>query len=245
MKGITIECALFTRDEINAYKIRQKIETIGVQVTYINNYENLAVFALKNNQAIIIVDAKSTRITSVIEQIAKDYLDKSLCFIYLNDNDNKIKTSENELTFLTCYDDILKIMPIAISRVLLHNKNKNTMSEDFLDKYLALMLGALKIPQKHCGYKLLVACIKLLMGNKDKEYLILKEVYSKVGLKFDKDISNVEKSIRFSIEKAKSEYPSLYECIFKGEKVSNSVFINFAIDKIKKVHQFYLDSINE
>ena len=67
----------------------------------------------------------------------------------------------------------------------------------------------------------------------ENESLLLKDVYTMVATKFNKSVDNIEKSIRSAIRQSIDNYPELYKCVCRTDKITSLYLIKFMVNNIK------------
>lgn len=232
----SLPCIILSSNSSYAYKVRLKLNNLGIKAEYKNRYFELLDFIIENDEGLIFIYTKSRTCQKYIEKYTLSKMGKNFTFVFLQDNIEMVINPDNKYLFVSTYENIQDIIPMILLQTNVRKCNLNKISSEKIEKYLSLILKSFNISSNYLGYHYIKDCVHLLNGDGKKDYPTIKEVYKIIGQKYNKLASNIEKSIRICIRKSQSKASDIYSCIFLNGKISNSLFINFLLDKIKMMN---------
>ena len=231
-----IPCIIFSNNTSFAYKVRLKLDTMGISAEYKHQFSQLLDFVIENQEGLVFISTKSKRCQEYIERYAASQAGRNLSFIFLKDNvDLGIKT-DNQFSFVASYESLQDLLPTIFAKSNTRRYLTPTISPEEIDKYLSIVLKSFRVSAQHLGYYYIKDCVQLLSGDKAGEYTTIKDVYKIIATKYNKLTANIEKSIRVCINKSYQKANDMYDTVFNSEKLSNLSFINFLVEKTKQMN---------
>lgn len=227
-------CIIFSNNRSFAYKLRLKLNDLGITSEYKYRFSQLLDFVIENNEGMVFVSTKSQRCKEYIEKYASSQAGRNLSFIFFQDDNELDYSSDNCFSFTTTFDKVQDILPNIMAKSNTRKYVTPTVSPEEIDKYLSIVLKSFRVSAQHLGYYYIKDCVQLLSSSKDN-YTSIKEVYKIIAGKYNKLTSSIEKSIRVCINKSYQKANSVYDSVFESEKVSNLSFINFLVEKTKEI----------
>lgn len=232
--NIELKNVVFTKDSNYAYKIRQKCSNYGVEVEYIDNVKDLISHFIRYNMGIVFIDLKYSRFSALIKEYIHLIKTKSFVIIFLNDNRNINIGCDNRLTYLSCYDRIINILPSIITD-LNYNLCMISKGEDStILKYAVNNINEFKIPVNLNGYACIKECVVYVVENNIQSVVFNRDVYPAVAAKINSKVANVEKSMRDAIKKARQDHPECFKVADERFKHLTVVgFLSYLIEKVR------------
>ena len=231
-----IPCIIFSNNTSFAYKLRLKLDTLGLTAEYKYKFSQLLDFVIENQEGIVFVSTKSKRCQEYLEKYATCQAGRNLSFVFLKDDvDVGVKT-DNQFSFITSYDSLQDILPTILNKSNTRKYLTPTISPEEIDKYLSIILKSFRVSAQHLGYHYIKECVQLLTSDKNGEYTAIKDVYKIIASKYNKLTASIEKSIRVCINKSYQKANVVYDTVFSSEKLSNLSFINFLVEKTKQMN---------
>ncbi len=232
-ENIKIDVAIFTKDMTYAYKMRNKCNSIKINLNYIDNLKQLLFYMMEHDKCILLIDLKYFKFIQLILQFCEYKNKGNIIFVFLNDNFNLNIKIEDENAYKTNYENIKNtFFEIYEKKKIEYNGQtspKSNLMENIVDALLKF-----KISPKHIGYTYLKECLILGLNQENNSLQLNAKVYPYIANKFMTTISNVEKCIRIAIKKAKKNFPEAFDVdVIKNKKVTNRAFLRYLIEKIK------------
>lgn len=230
-----LPCIIFSNNRSFAYKLRLKLNDLGIKTEYKDRFSQLLDFVIENSEGMVFVSTKSKRCKDYIEKYAASQAGRNLSFIFLEDENELEYCSDNCFSFTTSYDKIQEVLPSIFAKSNTRKYITPSVSPEEIDKYLSIVLKSFRVSAQHLGYYYIKDCVQLLSSDNKDDYTSIKDVYKTIATKYNKLTSSIEKSIRVCINKSYQKANDIYDSIFDSEKVSNLSFINFLVEKTKEI----------
>ena len=231
--NVELKNAVFTKDSNYAYKIRQKCSNYGIEVEYIDNLKDLISYFIRYKMGIVFIDLKYSRFTSLIKEYIDIIKSRSFVIIFLNDHKNINIGCDNRQTYLSCYDRIINILPTIITDL---NYNLCMISKDVDSTVVRLSvknISEFKIPVNLNGYSCIKECVVYAVENNLQSIVFNRDVYPAVATRMNTKVSNVEKSMRDAIKKARLDHPECF--VVADERFKHLTVVGFLSYLIEKV----------
>ena len=231
-----IPCIIFSNNTSFAYKLRLKLDLLGISAEYKYKFSQLLDFVIENQEGLVFVSTKSKRCQEYLDKYAKSQAGRNLSFIFLKDDVELGVEIDNQFSFITSYDTLQDLLPTVFAKSSTRKYLTPTISPEEIDKYLSIILKSFRVSAQHLGYHYIKDCVQLLTSDRDGEYTAIKDVYKIIASKYNKLTASIEKSIRVCINKSYQKANDVYDTVFNTEKLSNLSFINFLVEKTKQMN---------
>ncbi len=232
----TIPCIIFSNNTSFAYKVRLKLNSLGIKLQYKYRFSQLLDFIIENQEGIVFISTKSQRCQKYIERYASSQAGRNISFVFFKDNADIQVHSDNTFSFETTFENLQDILPKIMVTSSTRKYILNKVSPEEIDKNLSVVLKGFKVSSQHLGYYYLKDCVQLISADTKQEYTAIKDIYKIVAKKYNKLTSSIEKSIRVCITKSYQKASGVYDSVFADEKLSNLTFINFLVEKTKQMN---------
>ncbi len=230
-----IPCIIFSNNRSFAYKLRLKLNDLGLKSEYKDRFSQLLDFVIENNEGMVFVSTKSRRCKEYLEKYASSQAGRNLSFVFFQDDNELLYNSDNSFSFTTTFDKLQDILPNIFAKTNTRKYVTPSISPEEIDKYLSIVLKSFRVSAQHLGYYYIKDCVQLLSSSGRDNYTSIKDVYKTIAGKYNKLTSSIEKSIRVCISKSYQKANNVYDGVFDCEKVSNLTFINFLVEKTKEI----------
>lgn len=231
-----IPCIIFSNNTSFAYKVRLKLDSLGISAEYKHKFSQLLDFVIENQEGMVFISTKSQRCQSYLEKYASSQAGRNLSFVFLKDDIELGVETDNQFSFIASYDCLQDVLPTILAKSNTRKYLTPTISPEEVDKYLSIILKSFRVSAQHLGYHYIKDCVQLLTSDRNGEYTAIKDVYKIIASKYNKLTASIEKSIRVCINKSYEKANAVYDTIFNNEKLSNLSFINFLVEKTKQMN---------
>lgn len=231
-----IPCIIFSNNTSFAYKVRLKLDSLGISAEYKHKFSQLLDFVIENQEGMVFISTKSQRCQSYLEKYASSQAGRNLSFVFLKDDIELGVETDNQFSFIASYDCLQDVLPTIFAKSNTRKYLTPTISPEEVDKYLSIILKSFRVSAQHLGYHYIKDCVQLLTSDRNGEYTAIKDVYKIIASKYNKLTASIEKSIRVCINKSYEKANAVYDTIFNTEKLSNLSFINFLVEKTKQMN---------
>lgn len=228
-------CIIFSNNRSFAYKLRLKLNDLGIRSEYKHRFSQLLDFVIENSEGMVFVSTKSRRCIEYLEKYASSQAGRNLSFVFLKDENKLEYNSDNCYSFTTTLYKLQDVLPTIFAKSNTRKYVTPTVSPEEIDKYLSIILKSFRVSAQHLGYYYIKDCVQLLSSDSRDNYTSIKDVYKTIASKYNKLTSSIEKSIRVCINKSYQKANSVYDSVFEDEKISNLTFINFLVEKTKEI----------
>ena len=231
-----IDVALYTKDENLAYKFRTKYNSSSLDIKYLSDFGNLALFLLSGQGGIVVFDLRCVQFLNLLSAFSHFRNNGEFIFIYLTDNSEQVEI--NDFNSYVCnFDDVGELVKKLSLRFFDVSNYKNEEKEKYYIKIIVKILEEYKISPKHKGFDYLKDSINLALKYKQKDLYLNTTIYPQVAKIHNTTTKNVEKSIRLAINRATILFPEVYnDDVFKDSKVTSSIFVSHIIKKIENLN---------
>jgi hypothetical protein len=211
-------------------KIKDKFNSLGITDEIYNKIVFRSCKAIKNNYFVVCLKFKVKGTIPSLSDEVKKIIGAHLVIVIIN-NAHKNDFSDMHMHLIHDYKDFIVFINglIEVLKAIFNPVYKH-FDEGKIDKYLHQLMASFKINPKMSGYGYFVECVKIFLNTSEK--LLLKDVYEMVAFKFHKSVENIEKSIRSAIKQSVQNYPELYKCGCRTEKITTFYLINYMINNI-------------
>ena len=206
---------------------------LELNAEYKNTLTGLLDYLLENSSGIIFLDSGCDKYQKYLKRFTEVQFNRNFSVVYLTDNHNLSVSCDNIFTYSTNFENIGGVLDEIVNIQKSRTNNLSNVSQLEVDKFLDLLMREFNIPTHLTGCEYIKECVKVFLVSRNKKYNILSEAYSIVAEKYNKKISNIEKSIRLAISNAITINKNPFVDEFKNIKLSNAVFINYLVNKIK------------
>lgn len=231
-----IDVALYTKDENLAYKFRTKYNSSSLDIKYLSDFGNLALFLLSGQGGIVVFDLRCVQFLNLLSAFSHFRNNGEFIFIYLTDNSEQVEI--NDFNSYVCnFDEVGELVKKLSLRFFDVSNYKNEEKEKYYIKIIVKILEEYKISPKHKGFDYLKDSINLALKYKQKDLYLNTTIYPQVAKIHNTTTKNVEKSIRLAINRATILFPEVYnDDVFKDSKVTSSIFVSHIIKKIENLN---------
>lgn len=214
-------------------KIRTKFNSLGIDDKVCDKMVFKDCHVVGNHCFVFCLKFKHKEDTKDLLEEAKKILNARLVFVIIKKLD-EVLIDDIQITIINDYNDFIVFMSGIVDIIKSsYDSIYKYFDEGKIDKYLNKLMGCLKISPKMTGYNYLAECIKIYLCVGANENLLLKDVYQLVAKRFDKSVDNIEKSIRSAIKQSTEDYPELYKCVCRTDKVTALFLIKYMVNNIK------------
>ena len=223
---------IFAEESTFAYKIREKVKRLGLDVQYINKTSEIFSHLSNANIEIIIIDESMINYIDIFSFYCNNKTNNVLVICVKEKYDGVKCEGQN---IYTCdYVALDFLIPMLMDKPIKTNNSNTVMSDELAYKLATEILLEFKFSQTLSGYTFIKQCI--IEGIKyDMSHLnFTQNIYSEVAIKNKTSVSNVEKAIRVAITKTKQLHPEVFN--IEGlidRKITNSVLITFFIINVR------------
>lgn len=226
--------AVYTQDNIFAYKFRNKLSYLECELEYLSNIEELDYYINKKRTGIIFIDSNCEELR-YLDFIIKS---NSKTFVFVLIDDSSYEQIGNYANHEIIHTSLGKIEQDIFKICDLFDKKFNSRSRMFSAKIynsIPEALSAFGLSPKRIGYKYLQQCLEICLNLSNKRFICFKvDIYPQIARIYQVSLSAVEKAIRSSLKEAFEKYPELFNNEnFKLAHPTNNQFINFLIERIK------------
>lgn len=230
-----IDVALYTKDENLAYKFRTKYNSSSLDIKYLSDFGNLALFLLSGQGGIVVFDLRCVQFLNLLSAFSHFRNNGEFIFIYLTDNFEEVEINDFN-SFVCSFDDVGELVNKLSLRFFDASNYKNEEKEKYYTRIIVKILEEYKISPKHKGFDYLKDSISLALKYKQKDLYLNTTIYPQVAKIHNTTTKNVEKSIRLAINRATILFPEVYnDDVFKDSKVTSSKFVSYVINKIENL----------
>ena len=230
-----IDVALYTKDENLAYKFRTKYNSSFLDIKYLSDFGNLALYLLSGQGGIVVFDLRCVQFLNLLSAFSHFRNNGEFIFIYLTDNFEEVEINDFN-SFVCSFDDVGELVNKLSLRFFDASNYKNEEKEKYYTRIILKILEEYKISPKHKGFDYLKDSISLALKYKQKDLYLNTTIYPQVAKIHNTTTKNVEKSIRLAINRAAILFPEVYnDDVFKDSKVTSSKFVSYVINKIENL----------
>ena len=218
---------------------RSKLSSIGINAEYISSLSDLLDFIYENDDGIILVNDPSFRVQDYISRFSQIQELKHFSFVCVLDKMDSLAMNIDDVnTFSTTLDALPETMDKVFANRNIKLYSSVVVPEEKVEIYFSKIMSAFRFSKSMTGITYLKESVKILLSDENHKFSIMKDVYTSVAFKYRKEVANVEKSIRLAISKIFENCSDVFTCVFREEKVTNIMFINYLVDKIRLLY-FY------